>query len=349
MCIRDRLIIRIKQNAFFHRLYPLSSLYELHHSLLGKNISNLPNLYELNDISQETVKKLTFEMLDTLSTQEEEIIQQVCQSEQSNTDHFSYSKLCTSDSYKFPGGCLIVTKNPMEFMKKYFLEYTYDCMTLNAIQKIVESKVKLKEKEEKFILEKFHKEEDLARELTDLDSKYSQRYQFDEKKQINTKAHFLSFHHKTLPLPSKQYIRSPLFEVELLITELSGKVSEEILQLLLCGVGIYTTEVTDQIPEEYLKYCLKLASQGKLAYLIADDSLTYGMNFPINNLILTEDIVYQLTMNALFQLMGRVGRVGVSYLANIFFPQIAIKRISLNLQANEEEVQEALQIDEFFK
>eukprot|EP00828_Plagiopyla_frontata_P011362 TRINITY_DN16281_c0_g1_i1.p2 TRINITY_DN16281_c0_g1~~TRINITY_DN16281_c0_g1_i1.p2 ORF type:complete len:101 (+),score=32.14 TRINITY_DN16281_c0_g1_i1:32-334(+) len=57
------------------------------------------------------------------------------------------------------------------------------------------------------------------------------------------------------------------------------------------GVGIYTTEVTDQIPEEYLKYCLKLASQGKLAYLIADDSLTYGMNFPINNLILTEDIV----------------------------------------------------------
>ena len=36
--------------------------------------------------------------------------------------------------------------------------------------------------------------------------------------------------------------------------------------------------------------------------------------------------------------MGRVGRVGVSYLANIFFPDVAIKRISLNLKANEEEI-----------
>lgn len=30
-------------------------------------------------------------------------------------------------------------------------------------------------------MEKFHKEEDLARELTDLESKYSQLYEFDEK------------------------------------------------------------------------------------------------------------------------------------------------------------------------
>ena len=42
--------------VFFHRLYPLSSLYDLHHSLLSKNITNLPNLTELNDITQQTVK-----------------------------------------------------------------------------------------------------------------------------------------------------------------------------------------------------------------------------------------------------------------------------------------------------
>lgn len=78
----------------------------------------------------------------------------------------------------------------------------------------------------------------------------------------------------------------------MLVNELSGKVSEEILLLLLCGVGIYTKESLSEIPDEYIKFCLKLASQGKLAYLISDDSLTYGMNFPLNNLILTEDIVY---------------------------------------------------------
>ena len=36
--------------------------------------------------------------------------------------------------------------------------------------------------------------------------------------------------------------------------------------------------------------------------------------------------------------MGRVGRVGVSYLANIYFPNIAIKRIAMNLKSEDEEI-----------
>ena len=40
----------------------------------------------------------------------------------------------------------------------------------------MESKQKLKEKEEKGILENVHKEEELARALTDLDAKYSEKY-----------------------------------------------------------------------------------------------------------------------------------------------------------------------------
>lgn len=55
-----------------------------------------------------------------------------------------------------------------------------------------------------------------------------------------------------------------------------------------------------------------------MAYIITDESLCYGANFPISNVILRDSLVRKLNMNEMFQLIGRAGRVGQSWTARAF-------------------------------
>jgi hypothetical protein len=61
-----------------------------------------------------------------------------------------------------------------------------------------------------------------------------------------------------------------------------------------------------------------MASNGHLAYLISDASICYGTNYPINRVIITRDFSKNHSINTLFQLMGRAGRVGQSWMAEAF-------------------------------
>ena len=68
----------------------------------------------------------------------------------------------------------------------------------------------------------------------------------------------------------------------------------------------------------YLNKVEELASSNFLAYIICDESLCYGTNFPISNVILEDDLAQRLSMNEMFQLIGRAGRVGQSWTARAF-------------------------------
>lgn len=90
------------------------------------------------------------------------------------------------------------------------------------------------------------------------------------------------------------------------------------IQMLFCGVAIYSKKVTSSL---YLNKVDELAASGYLAYIICDESLCYGTNFPISNVILTDSLATKLTINELFQLMGRAGRVGQSWTARAFLDE----------------------------
>jgi replicative superfamily II helicase len=61
-----------------------------------------------------------------------------------------------------------------------------------------------------------------------------------------------------------------------------------------------------------------LASDGKLAYIISDDSISYGTNYPINRVIITKDFSDTHSINTIFQVLGRAGRIGKSWKAEAF-------------------------------
>jgi len=87
------------------------------------------------------------------------------------------------------------------------------------------------------------------------------------------------------------------------------------LKLLFCGVAVYSQT---GLSAKYLDKVEELASQNFLAYIITDQSLCYGANFPISNVVLRDSLVIKLNMNEMFQLIGRAGRVGQSWTARAF-------------------------------
>ena len=86
-------------------------------------------------------------------------------------------------------------------------------------------------------------------------------------------------------------------------------VPDELLLLLFCGIGIYSPS-NKLVNETYTSIVIELATQGKLAYVISDNNISYGTNYPFGKVIILDDFVNSHSVNTLFQLMGRAGRVG---------------------------------------
>mgnify|MGYP007117543237 FL=1 len=66
------------------------------------------------------------------------------------------------------------------------------------------------------------------------------------------------------------------------------------LKLLFCGVALYMEK---GLSSKYLDKVEELASLNYLAFIITDQSLCYGTNFPISNVILCDDLAEKLNMN----------------------------------------------------
>jgi len=120
------------------------------------------------------------------------------------------------------------------------------------------------------------------------------------------------------------FYRSPLVLEKLHLDKLS--VPDEFILLLMCGVGCYYPD-SKVFDEKYTSLVLKLASEGKLAYCIADNSISYGTNYPFNRVIIMDDFSSTHSINTLFQLMGRAGRVGRSWRAESFISNDAARTL----------------------
>lgn len=82
--------------------------------------------------------------------------------------------------------------------------------------------------------------------------------------------------------------------IELVAEQLVDEVEDFVLKLLCCGVALYMEK---GLSPKYLDKVEELASQNYLAFIITDQSLCYGTNFPISNVILCDDLAEKLNMN----------------------------------------------------
>lgn len=141
--------------------------------------------------------------------------------------------------------------------------------------------------------------------------------------QINTYEHIKYYSKNYLKTINPRSIR-PHFDLESM--PLNTSVPDQILLLLMCGIGIYSPN-NPSLDYKYTRYVLDMAESGRLAYLVADSSISYGTNYPIVRLFVTDEFARQHSVNTLLQLMGRPGRVGQSYKAEVYVGSYTAKTL----------------------
>jgi hypothetical protein len=356
-------INNIRQLPFLGRAYTINVVKHMYELMKDENIKDLPNIPQLfkdiDNLNTDEVRNLAMIMLEKLSdTNNNDLVTKICSSkikmyeprliddnsdkevsENSENSDFEwekdddnvkqeinnkviFNKLGTSEAHKYLRQNLIATVNPYNFVKENFNDLLedvkQDIQSLKRIHIIHSQELNLWQKE----LNKLEKQKfknDLQRtKMTDELQSAKPVLKFPFKYQINTKEHIKTYA-KTRIAIDKSAIRDEINMSE--IPELP--IEDDLVLLLYCGVGIYTANLHPL----YTTTVLRLASENKLAYLISDSSISYGTNYPINRVFIMEDLSEAHSINTVFQLMSRAGRVGKSWIAEAYIGNQCAQRI----------------------
>jgi hypothetical protein len=131
-------------------------------------------------------------------------------------------------------------------------------------------------------------------------------------------------------LDKKQF--NPQYSLESLPLDLN--IPEWLMILLFAGVGVYMPH-NKNISPAYSEYILTMAADGKLAFLVADDSIWFGANYPFSHVYIEEEIAKEHSIGAIFQLAGRAGRRGQSWTAKIYIGNNTSGRIMNYIRGTE--------------
>lgn len=337
----------IHKNPFFCRMYTTQVALHLRSLMIKAGIKNLPDIEErfkkVENLSLDKVREVCLEMLMILSNESTQIITKICstsiktheeepkqesdddllfEDEIDQSNSMNLSQLGTYQAYRYPGMNLVMADDPVAFAMKNFETLINDFKKSGKTIKSLNNNYK--KKQEIFAdtvarLEQRTKNNDIRNQQIDtLQSEHAPKIEFDEVFQINSKDHLRKYaahvNKKSDKYDLKQSIRKmPVLE---LINYENINVSDELVMLLYAGVGIYAPS-SRILSHEYISTVLEFASNGNLAYVIADKSMSFGTNYPFVRTIFPEDFT-QYSINSLLQAMSRAGRVGRSWQASSY-------------------------------
>jgi len=98
-----------------------------------------------------------------------------------------------------------------------------------------------------------------------------------------------------------------------------------LIKLLWRGIGVYTCG----LPDSYLRLIQKLASNKKLAVVISDASLVFGISMPFRTSVIYNNSLAQNNLDPMMyhQMAGRAGRRGLDKEGNVIFVGYSWDRI----------------------
>jgi hypothetical protein len=375
-------IKRIAEIPFLGRAYTINVVRNMYNLMSSESIPNIPDISErfrkTENLNTDSVRELAMNLLRILSTQPVEVIQKICSSTISSdtiktiekistrsdegdddfeweeepiqevTSYVDFEKFGTSDAHRFMWQNLVATLNPVEFAYKKFKNLIDDVLkeigSLRKLNQLLSQETEIWQKQvDRLDKQEFVNELERLKE-TDVLFTSKPQFKFPNKFQINTKEHIRHYAKKTNLAINKSSIRIEINPSDIPIDTIT--VQDELMILLLCGVGVYTPSFN--LNPVYLATVLRLAEEGKLAYLISDASISYGTNYPINRVFITADFSEKYSINTIFQLMSRAGRVGKSWIAEAYIDNACAMRIINTTTSNEEDI-ETKNINELYK
>ena len=332
-------------------------------TMKANNITDITDIKEyfsnVDNLSADKVRITCMDMLEKLSEQTDEKIKQVCSSTSTTSESVTFSKLGTKDAAKFLNMNLIVSLDPLETCKECFSDLLKDIENSGIdnykkfISEYENKKIEYQKNRDYLIKTLSVDPNDFKRKVQHFEEEATNRkcgadefptIHFPKAFQVNTLCHWKKYG-SHIPINSSN-LRS---EINISKLPLSDFTTDDwLLFLLFCGIGIYSPyQISDPV---YLREVLNLAETGNLAYLLSDSSICYGTNYEINRVFIMPDFAEIHSINTLFQLMGRSGRAGKSWKADVFIDDItALKLIDFvqNTENNDGDI-EARNINETF-
>ncbi len=347
---------QLKHQLFIDRLYTAPLVYRLCQRLHEHNIEavNLETYFsDVRKLCQKEIQNVAIKMLEqVVATGDDSVVQAICEpfgkiiveadiTEEEDDDldivwetndeiheekPYDFQKIFTTDAHRFTGSCLVTVAEPMSFAKEAADLLFKDCRSakkiieryLNATQKYGQEIERLSVGGGKSVIKnddlRSKKEQSIAKPTLD----------FPNELRVNTEFH-LQRYAPTLVDQIDKSLLQPLIALENIPMDMY--VPDWVHLLLFAGIGIYQQDNT-QLSSQYTDTVLHMASNGQLAFLISDDGICYGANYPFSHVIIHDDVADSHSISTLFQLAGRAGRVGTSWVAYAHVGQNTAQRLS---------------------
>jgi hypothetical protein len=230
------------------------------------------------------------------------------------TSPFDYHTLGTTGAHRFQVQTLIATNRPGAWTLEHFAPYLegleeIGCKSFDRLYSNYTRRLKDFESRKEKMARNIDNEDERSRKLQDFDQD-APKFEFPSIGHINSSEHAKKYGE------GKTYhdFRAPI-GLEAYVERISDMMVPDRVKLLLVGgVGIYEP-TSNLLDKSYLTLVLELAAEGRLAYMVADNSITFGTNYPFGEVIVCEDFSSTHSVYTLFQLLGRAGRVGMSWKA----------------------------------
>lgn len=240
----------------------------------------------------------------------------------------NYRTLATTSAAEFSRQTMVVAEDPYAMLELFRQPGLDKLPSISEMHRVYEAEVAARSKR----IDKQSRGNKTDEERKDIkmgivDGETGISVKFPPGLQINTPAHRKEYSASTGDL------RNPL-PVEALIGRLDSVGAEDFVKhMFLTGVGIISRTATEMYSQDYLDLVMQYASEGRLAYIIVDKSVVYGTNYPINAVILTDEVSEdpsRFSVQTAIQIAGRTGRVNrtdPSTGARAYFPGAVVSRM----------------------
>jgi hypothetical protein len=354
----------INDVPFLGRLYTPLVVQKMWNEMQG--ISNLPDLKTIfsdtNNMKPDMIRKVAMNMIECLiNTNSDELVNKICSfnfiepfiekekkeiidddiiwtTDENIEDNETYNpkkirldKLTDIDAHKIAGGITLITSdNPVDFVLNTFNNYLVllEKQGFDSVKKIIQlyDKEMISYNEQTKRLEERINRDDIRSQKIQQLQQSLPSINFPSIYQINTKKHILNFASKHKHFINKHNIRAE-FPAEK--HPHNFLIDEKLKLLLWCGIAVYnpTTSGNNKIDRFYTNYVHQLMSSNQLAIVVSNKKIMYGSNYPIRTVIPDNDFSEKHSMNSLFQLFGRAGRVGLAYRATVYISNTLVKRL----------------------
>ena len=365
-CEELQLVVdNLKIKSFIDRLYTAPVVSKLRQKFIDNGINNIFELetyfQNVETLSQANIQLAAISLLEKLiEIGDDNLVKKICtpigkieidetaleiksEDENENEDNlfspevipdnnsisYNMDEIFTTQAHRYTGGCLITVTDPLKFAFEKSKVLLSKC---TSATKII-SKYNNSMQKFEMVLQKLEtiKDDDTrTQKKQEIESNEKPSIEFPSKLQINTREHLMKYAPHIKNKIDKNKLRY-LFTLENI--PLTFNVPDYVMLLLYSGVGIYSPK-NQLLDDAYNEFVLNMAADGELAFLISDDSICYGANYPFSHVVIEEEIAAKHSIGTIFQLIGRAGRVGQSWVAYAHVGNVTTERIINFIKGN---------------